>query len=250
MSVDSTGRSWFLPLSKPKRPNHFPIYRAPIQKRIQVPLEKKFSIFMHSRVSSTTNVTGFLPGGLLARTITSTVVETYAPESSPVRPGTKFPKSNHPAKYRISKSEISSPSVRKLPPPHTLPPSFHHPASPTVLPRTFAVFAQTFLARQPSKQSEFQAVHQTKLCFQKSPCQTRSICPSPPEEHCHSATPSSRFQHFAYCQGTSFHAFIISFQYHPYKKIHRSFQQVSHQLHLNPSIISSPFLHTRKDPKV
>ena len=154
MSVDSTGRSWFPPLSKPKRPNHFPLYQAPILKRIQIPLEQDFSIFLHSRVSSTANVAGFLPGDLLACTITSTAVETYAPESSPVRPGTKFPKSNHPAKYRISKIEISSPSVRKLPPPHTLPPGFHHPVKPTALPRTFTVSAQTFLARQHSKQGD------------------------------------------------------------------------------------------------
>ena len=35
---------------------------------------------------------------------------------------------------------------------HALPPGFHHPASPTALPRTFAVSAQAFLARRPSKQ--------------------------------------------------------------------------------------------------
>ena len=121
-----------------------------LNKRIQIPLEKEFFLFMHSRVSSTTNVAGFLPGGLLACTITSTAVETYAPNSSPVRPGNE-----------ISNIEISDPSARKLPPPHTLPPGFHHPASPTALPRTFAVSTQTFLARRPSKQGGYAAVRQT-----------------------------------------------------------------------------------------
>ena len=35
----------------------------------------------------------------------------------------------------------------------------------------------------------------------KPPCQTRSICPFTPKEHCHSATSSPRFRHFSFFHG-------------------------------------------------
>ena len=71
---------------------------------------------------------------------------------------------------------------------HALPPGFHHPASPTALPRTFAVSAQAFLARRPSKQERGICLSNSYKCNQH-PRQTRSIYPSTPEEHCHFRNP-------------------------------------------------------------